>query len=510
MSTPPHHRPVIVGAGLAGLLTALHLAPVPCVVLTAGSAGRDSSTGLAQGGIAAALAPGDSPALHALDTLAAGAGLTDPAVAERVTAAAAEAVDHLAGLGARFDRAPDDTLALGLEGAHRRHRIVHAGGDATGREVLRALVAAARRTPSVTVLEYTRALRVVEEDGAVLGIVVSHRGGPPTVLHTGQVVLATGGVGGLYEHSTNPTSSRGQGLALAARAGAVLRDVEMVQFHPTALDAGRAPMPLVSEAVRGAGARLVDEAGRDLDGDPLAARDVVARAVAEHLGSDGRVYLDTPAVPDFAARFPTVTTACRTAGIDPARARVPVRPAAHYHMGGVAVDGSGRTDVRGLWAVGEVASTGLHGANRLASNSLLEAAVGARWVAQDLAGRDHPAGPPVRWRPADRPARAMGLGVTHERAMDLGELRALVSGAVGLLRDGATLAAAVDRLEAAHHSSPEDDDVLVALLLATGALRREESRGAHQRSDFPGATTPTHHPITLADLGRPALERSVS
>ena len=534
MSAPPHHRPVIVGSGLAGLLTALQLAPAPCVVLTTGPLGSDSSTGLAQGGIAAALAPGDSPALHALDTLAAGAGLTDPAVAERITAAAAEAVGHLAGLGTRFDRDPDGTLMLGLEGAHRRHRIVHAGGDATGREVLRALVTATRRTPSVTVLEHTRALRILAEDGAVLGIVVSHRGGPPTVLHTGQVVLATGGVGGLYEHSTNPAASRGQGLALAARAGATLRDVELVQFHPTALDTGIAPMPLVSEAVRGAGARLVDERGHDLAGDPLAARDVVARAVAEQLRDGGRVYLDTREVPDFAGRFPTVTAACRATGIDPARDLVPVRPAAHYHMGGVAVDRHGRTDVSGLWAVGEVASTGLHGANRLASNSLLEAAVSARWVAQDLAGhrplrRTSARLPSPAWHPSpahpspawhSSPARhatsdlASGPGPTIDnpasRAMDLGELRSVVSGAVGLLRDGATLAAAVDRLHAAHRAAPEDDDALVALLLATAALRREESRGAHQRTDFPYPAAPAHHTITLADVARPALERSVS
>ncbi|MGC5629217.1 L-aspartate oxidase [Georgenia sp. Z1344] len=526
-------RPVIVGAGLAGLLTALRLAPAPCLVLSAGPLGAGSSTGLAQGGIAAAVAPGDSAALHALDTLAAGAGLGERKAIERVTGGAAEALAYLVDLGAELDRDDDGALLLGLEGAHSRHRIAHAGGDATGRELLRAATAAVRRTPSVMVLEHARAVRVVVEDGAVRRLEVVLQGDQPAFLPTDRVVLATGGIGGLFAHSTNPSSSRGQGLALAARAGAVLRDLEMVQFHPTALDVGLRPMPLVSEALRGAGARLVDASGRDLPGDPLASRDVVARRVWTHLADGGRAFLDARDVPDVAEHFPTVTAACRTAGIDPARDLLPVRPAAHYQMGGVAVDEHGRSTVPGLWAVGEVASTGLHGANRLASNSLLEAAVCSRWVAEDVdrgrPGRNdqrdhggallHPdrdgrsRGGERRSsslpRPVPHPARS-GPAQDTPDALDLAEVRGLVSSAVGVVRDGPTLTAARDRLRAAHLADPDDDDTLVALLLVTGALRREESRGAHHRTDHPSPAPAAHQDLTLADAYDHALEWSTA
>ncbi|MFH5824765.1 L-aspartate oxidase [Georgenia sp. AZ-5] len=508
----PQDRPVIVGGGLAGLLTAVHLAPLPCVVLTTGGLAEHTSSVLAQGGIAAALDPGDSPLLHALDTLHAGAGLSDPSTAERITAAAPAAVEHLTALGARFDRRPDGVLALGLEAAHSRHRVAHAGGDATGHEVLRAAIAAVRAMPSITVLERTRALRLItDDDGRVAGVVVA-ADGVPDVIRTDRVVLATGGAGGLFRHTTNPTGSRGQGLSLAARAGAELRDLEMVQFHPTALDVGLDPMPLVSEAVRGEGARLVDAAGDRLLGDDLAPRDVVSRAVFVEIRRGGRVFLDAREVlgAGFAAHFPTVAAACRAAGIDPTRDPVPVRPAAHYLMGGVSVDGRGRTTVPGLWAVGEVASTGLHGANRLASNSLLEAAVCARWVAADLAGqegrrRPRPGGPSHLPRWAAVPAGGAE------------ELRTLMSETVGVLRDGAALTRAVDRLAATvARTGPDatDDATLVALLLATSALRREESRGAHTRTDFPEAAEPHHLTLTLEDglggLLAPAPRRSAS
>lgn len=521
MSTLPQDRPVVVGAGLAGLLTALHLAPQPCLVLTTGRLAEHTSSALAQGGIAAALDDGDSPALHALDTLDAGAGLCDRDVVERVTAAAPAAVRHLVELGARLDRRPDGSLALALEGAHSRHRVAHAGGDATGRDLLRAVVAALPR--SVTVVEHARVTRVLTgDDGEVSGVVVVHDG-VTTVVRSRQVVLATGGVGGLFRHTTNPRGSRGQGLALAARAGAALRDLEMVQFHPTALDVGRDPMPLVSEAVRGEGARLVDDGGRPLLDDDLAPRDVVSRAVWSRLQRGSGVYLDARHAlgARFADHFPTVAAACRAAGTDPARDLVPVRPAAHYHMGGVAVDGRGRTSVPGLWAVGEVAATGLHGANRLASNSLLEAAVYARWTAQDVAAQ-------VARRPfaAAAPGRPNALvpapAAVTEPVAWAGEVRNLLSHAVGVLRDGATLTATLATLQDAAHQRARttgldaadalDDATLVALLLTTAALRRTESRGAHSRTDHPTADLPVHLTLTLADAltGAPAMERNSS
>ena len=295
----------------------------------------------------------------------------------------------LARLGVRFDRTPDGGFALGLEAAHSRSRIAHVGGDGAGRELMRALVAAARATPSITILEGFEARRVLVEDNAVRGLVAIGPSGP-ALFATDKLVIATGGIGGLYAESTNPLSSFGQGLALAARAGAVLADMEFVQFHPTALDVPTRPAPLVSEAVRGEGAKLINERGErfiaELPGAELAPRDVVARAIWRLRMSGGRAFLDARAAigANFATRFPAIAAACHAAGIDPAREPIPVRPAQHYHMGGIAVDAEGRSSVAGLWVCGEAASTGLHGANRLASNSLAEAAVDSAIVARSI------------------------------------------------------------------------------------------------------------------------------
>lgn len=480
------HQPVVVGAGLAGLTTALALAPRPCLVLSPGPLGEGAASGWAQGGIAAALGADDSPELHAADTVAAGGGLCDPETVRSITAAGPDAVAWLAGLGARFDADADGGYVLGLEGAHSRHRIVHAGGDGSGAEVLRAVVAAVRATPSVTVLDGVHARRVVTTEGVVTGLVVQDSTGQTRLLATSQVVLATGGSGGLWRHTTNPLGAQGQGLALAARCGALLRDLEMMQFHPTALDVGRDPMPLVSEAVRGEGATLVDAGGRPLV-DPLAARDVVARAVWQHATTGEQAYLDArTALGDrFGAHFPSVAHACAEAGIDPGRDLVPIRPAAHYHCGGVAVDLRGRTDVPGLWACGEVASTGLHGANRLASNSLLEAVVCGRRVAQDLSC-DLTTAVPLPG-PSEAPPEVGDAlaGVRHT----LGDV-------AGVLRDGVALARATADLQeqvADVGLDGVDDARLVALLVCASALSRRESRGGHRRRDHPWTAQPALH-----------------
>lgn len=500
---------VIIGAGLAGLATALHLAPRPCVLLTAGVLQAEApwcepASGWAQGGIAAAVGPDDDPSLHAADTLAAGAGLCDPAVVDSITGAAPSAVAWLVKQGVPFDRELDGALARGLEGAHGRRRIVHAGGDSTGAEVMRALATRAARTPSITVLERTRATRIVTVDGAVAGVEIEHDG-VRSVLPTAQAVLATGGVGGLYSRTTNPLHSHGQGLVLAARAGALLRDLEMVQFHPTALDVGGLdPMPLVSEAVRGEGAELVTAAGRPVLDNPLAARDVVARAVFETLQRGERVFLDAREAigAEFPALFPTVTQKCRAAGVDPVTQLLPVSPAAHYHMGGVVTDAVGRTTVPGLWAVGEVASSGLHGANRLASNSLLEAVVMGSRAAADITGATPPA--PVT------PAAAMRPGPAHpDGARPGARLRHAMFEAVGVVRDGATIGPLVARWqdELASRAGAGADPFaavpsasIAALAIALSALRREESRGAHTRADFPAQLPPTHQILGLEDL----------
>lgn len=490
---------VVVGAGLAGLVTALRLSPQPCLVVAGGALGEGSASSWAQGGIAAAVGGDDTPALHAADTVAAGAGLCDPYVVAQVTDAAPRAIDYLEGLGARFDRAPDGTLRLGLEGAHSRRRIVHARGDGTGREVMRAVVRAVGRTPSVRVLAGSRAQRILVHDGRVVGLQVEHDGWVRHIT-TERVVLATGGSGKLWPHTTNPAGSVGHGLALAARAGAQLRDLEMVQFHPTALDVGRDPLPLVSEAVRGVGARLVNAAGESLTDDSLAGRDVVARLVSAALKRGEGAYLDASQAlgPRFAQMFPTVARGCLAAGIDPSSDPIPVRPAAHYQCGGVTVDLRGRTDVPGLWAVGEVASTGLHGGNRLASNSLLEAVVCAGWVADDLAGQAPDQRPPPLATAIDG-----HLGrEASQTSRRVPELRSLVGRAVGVLRQGPELEAveAVLRASVAADVETADDATIAALLVTRCALLRTESRGGHARVDHPlTADVAAHTTTTLAE-----------
>ncbi|RUW79827.1 L-aspartate oxidase [Mesorhizobium sp. M2A.F.Ca.ET.067.02.1.1] len=472
-----HGRPVIIGGGIAGLMTALRFASEPVVLISKTSLRQEASSVLAQGGVAASLGSDDSPDLHLADTLAAGDGLCDEKAVRRVVEAAPQAIEHLARLGVAFDRASDGTLLLGLEAAHSRRRIVHAGGDATGRELVRALADAVWRTPSITVLERVEVRRLIVEDGEIAGVLAVGNGDAMTLL-TGRVVLATGGIGGLFDHTTNPLGSFGQGLALAARAGAELAYLEFVQFHPTALDGPRRQMPLISEAVRGEGAVLVDERGRrflaDTPGGELAPRDVVARGVWRELCAGHRVFLDARRClgPRLAQRFPAIASLCREAGIDPAVDPIPVRPAAHYHMGGVAVDAEGRSSLRGLWACGEVARTGLHGANRLASNSLIEAVVCAASVAASVG-----ASPTAnrRLKPAIVPPRP-----------DPSRIRPIVSHALGIERDGQMLR------EAAKAMSPivagrdaASDPALVALMITIAALLREESRGSHFRIDFP-------------------------
>ena len=483
-------RPIIVGAGLAGLMTALYLAPLPVLVLARAPLGTGAASAWAQGGVAAAVGADDDPALHLQDTLAAGDGLCDPAMAERILRAGPDAIAALIGHGAAFDRTASGALALGLEAAHSRRRIVHAAGDGTGAEIIRALMQAVRETPSITVLEEVEVRRLIVEDNRIRGVLAVGPHGAMT-LPAARIVLATGGIGGLFQHTTNPPEGWGQGLLLAARAGAVLVDLEFVQFHPTALDAGCDPLPLVSEAVRGEGAILVDETGArflaDTPGAELAPRDVVARAVWRHQAAGHLVFLDAREAlgRGFAQRFPGINAACQAAGIDTATQPIPVVPAAHFHMGGIAVNATGRSTVGGLWACGEVASTGLHGANRLASNSLLEAASFARWVAEDVAATE-----PVRHRPLPAPKLPP--------AADRTAVRAIMSRQVGLLRDSDGLQSAIRGLgELAASGGPAADPATLGLMVAVAALRREESRGAHARTDFPGHAQAFQRRLTL-------------
>ncbi len=497
MSMHQDGRPVVIGAGVAGLSTALRLAEHgPVTVICSNELGQQAASAWAQGGVAAAVGADDSPALHAEDTLAAGDGLCAPDATARITAEGPRAIERLIALGARFDHTAEGALKLGLEAAHSRRRIVHAQGDGTGREVLSTLIEAARGASAITILEGLDARRLMQDaQGSVAGVLAADPAGRAVTLRSGAVVLATGGLGGLYAHTTNPAGAQGRGLAMAARAGAVLQDMEFVQFHPTALDVGLDPMPLVSEAVRGEGAWLVNDLGeRFMAAYPraeLEPRDVVARAVWAELTAGRRVFLDARGNIGgrFTTAFPTIHAACVAAGVDPVREPIPIRPAAHYHMGGVAVDAAGRSSTEGLWVCGETASTGLHGANRLASNSLLEAAVCGEAVAQDIAGS-----PSRRFRevaPAVLPPPASAAPV-----------RAWLDRHAGVLRDAAGLREAVDALAPlAQGVGPEADAALVGLFIVQGALAREESRGGHFRTDFTGrAAVARSSRMTLADV----------
>jgi L-aspartate oxidase len=475
-------------------MAALKLAPMRVTVLSKTALGSGAATDWAQGGIAAAIGADDSPALHQIDTQRAGAGLSDEMIVEILTHDAPARIEELLALGAAFDRTEAGALALGREAAHTRRRIIKAGGDATGHEILNTLIAAVRATPSIAVLENVIADDLIVDHGRVQGIYAHHADtGEQLVLRAHATVLATGGIGRLYRYTTNPPQSTGDGLAMAARAGAVVGDMEFVQFHPTALAIGSDPLPLVTEAIRGEGAILRNDLGERFmlelhDDAELAPRDVVARGIFFQQRTGRTVSLDArEAIGDgFAQKFPTVFKACMQAGIDPRRVAIPVTPAAHYHMGGIAVDAWGRSSLPGLWACGETSATGVHGANRLASNSLLEALVYATRVAKDIGGAM---------------TRSNSANVVHHKlqhapdescAQGVADLRAVMYSNVGLVRSDASLRAALTRLAALHVTHPVQSNELrnlltVARLITEAALARKESRGSHYRTDYPNA-----------------------
>lgn len=518
-------RVLVVGSGIAGLWTAIRAAEAgfDVTVVTKAALG-DGATPWAQGGIAAAIFAGDAPSRHAADTLAAGAGLGAPAPVGVLTSEGPARIRDLIRFGVAFDR-DESGLARGLEAAHSRARILHAGGDRTGAAIQAALVDTVRRR-DIRVLEQTTLVDLVVERGRVVGIRViagaeaADGAATPRELRADAVVLATGGAGCLYRHTTNPDVATGDGVAAAARAGAAVADLEFVQFHPTALAVPGTP--LISEAVRGEGAVLRDAEGLRflLDVDPraeLAPRDVVARAVWRRMAEQGGV----PVVLDathlgaerLAARFPGIDAACRAAGFDWSREPVPVVPAAHYAMGGVVTDLDGRTSLPGLWAVGEVARTGVHGANRLASNSLLEGAVFAERAARDLAvrgrGSDARADVPEdrsNGRRADTSATPGGVAVPApvfrqaadaRTLVDRAELQQLMWDHVGLERDAEGLAAASARLDGwrapqvVDRRTAEDRNLLeLARLTVAAAVARTGSVGAHTRRDETSVAAP--------------------
>jgi L-aspartate oxidase len=487
-----HDGPLIIGGGLAGLSAALEAAPRKVLVVAPAPLLEACSSAWAQGGVAAALAADDAPALHAADTTAAGAGLVEAEATGILTGDGRATVEWLASLGAPFDRDATGRFAVSLEAAHSHARVARVGGDGAGRAILSALIAAVRAAPHIEIWEDARLRGLIQDAGGRVRGALIERGAPGSrgmvEVLAPAVVLATGGAGGLFARTTTPAALLGEGMALAYGAGAEILDPEFVQFHPTAIDVGLDPMPLATEALRGEGARLIDRDGRFLLGEAadadLQPRDVVARAV--HLaGAEGRgAFLDCRAAigAAFPEEFPAVFAACMQAGLDPRETPIPVAAAAHYHMGGIAAGPDGRTSLPGLFAVGECAATGVHGANRLASNSLLEAAAFGRRTG----------------RAAALEVSAPGATVSSTVAPDLSPdalqtLRRSMSEGVGVVRDATGLKETLTVIARLEAEAPGALPLVAARLIAEAALARRESRGGHYRSDYPATAAVADH-----------------
>ncbi len=487
------NRVVIVGAGMGALYAALSLAPRPVVMISPEPLGEGASSAWAQGGVAAAMDEKDSPANHAADTERAGAGTVDAQVAKMVTREARDHILQLTSFGTPFDRTDAGGYVLSREAAHSFARVVRVKGDQAGAEIMAALIEQVRLAPSIQVLEGTMAVGLDVVDGQVTGVAVQESDddrSSPVMLRGAAYLLAGGGSGGLYALTTNPPRIRGQVIGMAARAGAEIADAEFVQFHPTAMDVGEDPAPLATEALRGEGATLINKHGHRFmtalhpDAE-LAPRDIVAREIFSQTQAGNRPMLDTRAA--VGARindvYVTVAEACARNGVDPVSEPIPVAAAAHYHMGGIATDTDGRATLENLWVCGEASSTGLHGANRLASNGLLEALVYARICADSIAQVTQDAAHVAKVE------MAFEQGGAAPNPDAVAALRTTMTNLVGVVRTAKGLSQAlrkIDTLEAANADSPSFRNMCAtATLIAVCALQREESRGAHERADFP-------------------------
>ena len=488
---------IIIGGGLAGLFCAYKLAPRPVTLISAAAMGEGSSSAWAQGGIAAAVSEGDSTESHLKDTIEAGAGIVDESIARLMTEQGPMRILDLLEVGVPFDKDLEGKLRLSREAAHSASRVVRVSGDKAGYAIMEALIRRVIEMPSIRIVSGYQAERLHMEGRYVKGVIarncsVSDDEESHSIFFPARaVVLASGGSGNLYRVTTNPTESNGDGIAMAARAGAVVADPEFVQFHPTALDVGKDPAPLATEALRGHGAKLINRAGeRFMLGEhelaELAPRDIVARAIHRQVEAGNGAYLDCREAigNSFPDEFPTVYGHAQDAGLDPVSEPLPIAPAAHYHMGGVLTDAQGRTTLDGLWAAGEVTATGAHGANRLASNSLLEAVVFASLVAKDI---DQQLSAPRHelWQPIRN--ERCGPLVKQPKA-DIDKLRATMSRYVGVERDGEGLMEAlriIVDLEQRAVTEAFRNQLIASKLITLAAFLRRESRGGHFRTDFP-------------------------
>lgn len=502
---------LIIGGGVAGLTTAWYAAQAGLKVTVAVRDTRlDSNTNKAQGGIAVALGKDDSLDLHVEDTLIAGAGLCTEEIVRLVVDEGRSAVLDLIELGAKFD-SDENGICLGREGCHSRSRVIHAQGDATGAEVVRALLARVTEHPSITLKEHMYAIDLLTTDSVCEGALFMLEDGTKQIIRAKAVVLATGGLGRLYIHTTNPEGATGSALAMAYRAGASLMDMEFVQFHPTALAIEGLPNFLISEAVRGAGGLLRNAEGsrfmpRFHKMEELAPRDVVARAIYQemHRFDTLSVSLDVSQIKDFESHFPTITAACREYGLNVPEAMIPVAPAAHYMMGGIRTDNCGETCIKHLFACGEAACTGLHGANRLASNSLLEGLAFGKRIAQTIAERGYELTETARWQFDQLSDKVCPVDVDAE----MHRLKMTMTNQLGLVRQQQGLARAQDyfadmakALKAYDMQTKEQMELFGMIqtgsLICLAASMRQESRGGHYRSDYPQTSELWRKHLTL-------------
>ena len=493
---------VIIGSGLAGSVAAYFLSRQGKVLLLSKARPTESNSFAAQGGIAAAIGPDDDAKLHATDTLEAGVELCDDAVVKYLTKTAPKLIHWLREIGVPFDKNAMGDISLGLEGAHSRRRILHAGGDATGRKIMETITGALENEAKIERVTNVQILSLFQnQQKRVIGALGQRCDKPAEQIPfyaRRAVILATGGAGQLFQRTTNPLGATGDGIALAYQIGASLRDLEFVQFHPTTLDLEGNPSFLISEAVRGAGGTLVNRLGKAIMGKypqgDLEPRDVVARAMYNSQQQGNEVYLDCRAVQDFAKKFPTIFKRCSSFGINPSEDLIPVSPAAHFMMGGIVAEINGKTDVPGLYAIGEVASTGLHGANRLASNSLLECLVMAFSLAEHM---KH-----VEYKEDDykfqNPEFPTPLIPDNPEVLD--EVKTVMWETAGIVRDKDSLESGVKALAILHQRHPQSPAICTARLILQSALSRQESRGAHFRRDFPNLDTKLNHVNTVVSL----------